>query len=239
MTSSRVRIQRVPNDVRETAWRFLVGAGVGAIVGLVVGGIGGRVVMLVLRLASDESLQGVSTDDGFGIGRITAATFFLLLVTAGLGAVSGVVYVALRTTLPRRGRAALLGVVAALYFGADVIKPDGLDFTALDPKGFAVASFALLPGLAAFTIAVVVERLLVVEPWSRRSLTVVLALGALVLNVVLVAVAAVVGVAVALRRSRSVAGPLIAVARVVIPLALAALSVRSGIELWRDANEIL
>ncbi len=232
-------MRRLPEDVRDVTWRFLVGAGSGAIVGLVIGGIGGRVVMLVLRLSSDESLHGVLTDDSFGIGRVTTATFFLLMVTAGLGGVSGVAYVVLRRTLPRRGRPALLSVVAALYVGADIIKPDGLDFTRLDPKPFAVASFVLLPGLAAFAIAVVVERLLAVEPWSRRWLTVVLALGALPLNVVLVLVGAVAAAAVALRRSRAVAGPLLRVGRVLVPLALFALAVRSGVELWRDANDIL
>ena len=232
-------IQRLPEDVREVTWRFLAGAGAGAIVGLVIGGVGGRVAMLALRLASDDSLHGMQTDDSFGIGRVTTATFFLLVVTAGLGGASGVIYVVLRTALPRRGRAVLLGVVAALYTGADIVKPAGLDFTRLDPKPFAIASFVVLPGLAAFTIAVVVERLLAVEPWSNRWLTVVLTLGALPLNVVLVGVAAIAGVALALRRSRSVAGPLLTVARVVVPLALVALAVRSGVELWRDANAIL
>ena len=49
--------------VREMAWRCLVAIGGGAIVGLVVGGIGGRLVMLVLRLTSDGSVQGVLTDE--------------------------------------------------------------------------------------------------------------------------------------------------------------------------------
>jgi hypothetical protein len=40
--------------------------------------VGGRLAMLLLRLTSDPVLRGVSTDDGFTIGRFSAQTIFLL-----------------------------------------------------------------------------------------------------------------------------------------------------------------
>lgn len=232
-------MRRVPDDVREVAWRFIVGAGAGAIVGVVIGGIGGRLAMLVLRFGSSDALHGLATDDGFTIGLISTATFFLLLVTAGLGAASGVAYVAARRALPTRGRPLLVGVVVALVTGASIVDPRSFDFSALDPKAFAIVAFTVLPGLAAFTIAIVIERLLVIEPWSNRPLAIVLTLAALVLNVVLVVVVAVAGVALGLRRSPVLADRLLSVARIVVPVALVAVAARSGVELCRDANALL
>jgi hypothetical protein len=229
----------ISDDVREVSWRFVVGAGAGAIVGVVMGGIGGRLAMLMLRVGSSDALHGATTDDGFVIGRISTATFFLLIVTGGLGAASGVVYVVIRRALPSRGSPLLLGVVAALVTGADIVDPGSFDFSALDPKAFAIVAFAVLPGLAAVAIAMVVERLLVVEPWSSRLLGIVLSIAALILNIVLVVVAALAGVALGLRRSPALADRVLSVARLVVPLALVAVAVRSGVELWRDANVLI
>ena len=229
----------ISDDVREVAWRFVVGAGAGAIVGVVIGGIAGRLAMLVLRLGSSDALHGATTDDGFVIGRISTATFFLLMVTGGLGAASGVVYVVIRRALPSRGRPLLLGVVAALVTGANIVDPKSFDFSALDPKAFAIVAFTVLPGLAAFTIAIVIERLLVVEPWSSRPLAIVLSIAALVLNIVLVVVAALAGAALGLRRAPVLADRLLSVARIVVPVALVAVAVRSGVDLWRDASALL
>lgn len=195
--------------------------------------------MLLLRLASDDSVLGLESDDGFEIGRISTETGFLLMVGAGLGGATGVAYVVLRSALPTRARAAVWGVVAALLTGSVIVNTDGVDFALLDPKPFAIASFVLLPDLAAFTIAVVVERLLAVEPWSKRWLTVVLALGALFMNVVLVAVAAVAGAAVVLRRVPALARAVLVIGRVAVSVAFVVLAVRSGVYLWRDATEIL
>lgn len=226
-------------DAREVAWRFLVGAGVGALVGLVLGGIGGRLVMLVLRLASDDIVLGIESDDGFEIGRFSTSTVFLLQVAAGLGGATGVMYVVLRSALPGRGRAVVWGLAAALLLGADIVDTDGIDFTALDPKPLAVASFVLLPGLAAFLIAVLVERALTLEPWSRRWLAAALVLGALALNVALAAVAIAALAALGLRRVPALARPVLAVARVAVPVLLLAVSVRGGLDLYRDAAAIL
>ena len=61
--------------LRQTAWWILVGTAAGAIAGLLIGGIGGRLAMLLLRLTSDEIVLGLTSDDGFEIGVVTATRF--------------------------------------------------------------------------------------------------------------------------------------------------------------------
>ena len=229
----------IPEDVRTVVWRLLTATGAGAIVGVIVGGIGGRLAMFVLRLTSDETVLGLTTDDGFEIGTFTTATLFLLTVTAGLGGATGAAYFVVRGVLPQRGRSLLWAIVVGLFTGADLLKPRSLDFTLLEPKSFAVASFILLPGVAALLIALTIERLLVLEPWSSRSLTIVLALAAVPLIPVLPALLLLFGAALLLRRRPQMNGAVLAVGRVAVPLVLSALAVRSGVELWRDADEIL
>jgi hypothetical protein len=234
-----VSAEQPARDLRELAWRCLVAIGAGAITGAVVGGIGGRLVMLVIRLQSDGSVRGLVTDDGFTIGQFSTATMFLMTVAAGLGAASGMFYLLLRRALPRRGRALGWGVVLGLFTGADILEPANFDFVALDSKPFIVASFVLLPMVAALVIAIVIERLLTVEPWSRRGLTVVLVLGALPLVPVLPVFLVVAGAALAVRRAPRVADGLQRLLRVAVPIGLSLFAVRSAVELWSDATGIL
>jgi hypothetical protein len=231
--------EAISQDVRPVAWRLLAATGAGALVGATVGGIGGRLAMFALRLTSDDRVLGTITDDGFEIGRFTTATLFLLTVTAGLGAATGATYFVVRETLPQRGRTLLWATVVGLLTGADLLKPDSLDFTVLEPRSFAVASFVLLPTVAAFLIAFTIERLLVLEPWSDRPLTVVLVLGALPLIPVLPGLLLLFGAALLFRRRPRIHATTLALARFAVPLLLIALAVRSGVELWHDAREIL
>jgi hypothetical protein len=204
-----------------------------------VGGIGGRLVMLVIRLQSDGAVRGLVTDDGFTIGRFTTATAFLLTVTAGLGAATGIAYLLLRRALPRRGRALGWGLVVGLVTGADILKPGSFDFAALDSKPFIVASFALLPLIAAYGIALAIERLLEVEPWSRRELTAALGLGALPLLPALPIFAILATFVWGARRLSHLTGRLHRPMRIGVPLTLSLVAANSGIELWLDALEIL
>lgn len=226
-------------DARLAAWRILLATGGGAIVGLLVGGVGGRLVMLALRIGSNGSVRGLDTDDGFEIGQFTSATILLLTVTAGLGGVTGVVYLAARNGLPRRGRALIAGAFAAIVSGASILDPYSLDFTILDPKPFAVASFILLPGVAAFIIAVTTERLLSGEPWSRRGLTILLGLTSLPLVPVSPLLVLAGGVAFTFRRAPKLAVAARLFARVAVPVAVVLIAGWSSIELWHDVNAIL
>ena len=150
---------------RRLLWGYLVGAAAGAVAGLA-GGAGGRIAMLVLRLANPE-VAGATSDDGFEMGQITPATFGLLAGTAAIGAVSGAFYVLLRSSMPARFRAALWSCFAAAAGGAAFVHEGGSDF-GLDPVWFGIASFVLLPGLAALAVVVLVERWITCEGPSRR-----------------------------------------------------------------------
>ena len=125
--------------------------------------------MFVLRVTSDPSLHGVKTDDGFIIGRFSQESLFLLLATAALGVLGGILYLGVRTWLPERQRAALAGVFGGIVGGALVISPDGLDFTRLDPLPLAVAMFVALPALYGVTMSLFVERLLREDSRFNRS----------------------------------------------------------------------
>src|SRR5712691_6826130 len=102
----------------------------GFVMGALVGGIGGMLAMLV---TSESSLHGLKTDDGFIIGRFSGDSLFLLIFASVLGVLGEILYLAVRSWLPERHRAALAGVFGGVAGGALFIRPNGLDFTRLDP----------------------------------------------------------------------------------------------------------
>lgn len=221
------------------AWSYLVGAAAGALAGLIVGGVGGRGVMLVLRLTSPGDVVGLESDDGFVIGVVSADTFQLLLATAVAGAVNGALYVALRSSIPPRARAALWTLFAAAVGGANVVHEDGVDFQLLEPRWFSIASFVLLLAVAALVVAVLVERWLAVErPSGRLSALVVVA--ALLGTFGLVVAGVLCAASLAFRRlAPAVRSPLAAAGRVAVPLLLVALAAGGAVDLVRTAAAIL
>ena len=98
-------------DLLASARRVSAGVVGGLATGALIGGVGGRLAMFVLRVTSDPSLHGLKTDDGFTIGRFSGETLFLVLATAALGVLGGLLYLAVRPWLPERWRAALAGHV--------------------------------------------------------------------------------------------------------------------------------
>jgi hypothetical protein len=138
--------------------RVSIGVSTGTVAGLVIGGVGGRLAMFVLRLTSSPSLHGVETDDGFTIGEFSMATIFLLLLTAAIGVLAGLVYLVIRSWLPGRWRPWLFGAFGGLVGGALLIQPDGLDFTLLEPLPLAIAFFIAIPAGCGFAISASVER---------------------------------------------------------------------------------
>ncbi len=132
----------------------------GFIAGLTIGGVGGRLAMFVLRLTSDPNLRGLETDDGFTIGVFSSATLFLLVFTALEGMVGGILYLAVRSWLPRRARPWVFGVITAVVGGALIMRPNGIDFTLLEPLGLAVAMFIALPAAYGVAVSLLAERLL-------------------------------------------------------------------------------
>src|SRR4029079_17875202 len=105
------------DDARAVAWWVLLGAGSGAIAGALVGGVGGRLAMLLLRLTSPDHVVGMTSDDGFEIGVVSADTLQLVLAMALLGGINGIVYATLRSAIPRRLRLVLWTVFAAALGG--------------------------------------------------------------------------------------------------------------------------
>lgn len=152
------------------AWARRVGAAVaaGMLAGLVVGGIGGRIAMFILRVTSSSRVNGIESDDGFRIGQISGATFFLLLITTALGAIGGLIYLFGRQWVPARWRIAVSGTSFGVVLAAGVIKPDGVDFTLLSPLWLAVVLFVLISVAFGLVVSLLVERLLARE--ARQGL---------------------------------------------------------------------
>jgi hypothetical protein len=146
-------------DMRTAGQRIFAGGLGGLVCGFLVGGLGGRLAMFFLRLTSGPEVIGIVSDDGFTIGSFTGSTMFLLAITSMTGAMLGVVYVALRQTLPARYRALVIGAVLSLVVGAAIVEPEGVDFTVLRPRWLAIVLFVLLPGVFGFALSKVVDAL--------------------------------------------------------------------------------
>src|SRR4051812_27077656 len=165
--------------VREVAWRILVGLAAGALAGLAVGGVGGRLAMLLLRLTSPDSVIGLTSDDGFEIGRFTGDTLDLVGGMTMLGAINGVLYAVFRRAIPARLRLPSWVCLAALVGGSLFVHDDGVDFTVLEPAILAIALFVALPGIAAALVVLLAERWSAATPWGDRRLTALLIVASL------------------------------------------------------------
>ena len=139
-----------------------VGGLAGAIAGFIWGGVGGRVAMRIVFLTSDDRVRGLTSDDGFEIGTISAATVFLLIATAILGTVVGLAYGFLRMFLagPKWIVAIAMGVAAGAVGGAMIVHSDGIDFHILGPLWLTVGLFVLIPAAWGVTVVLLTDRLL-------------------------------------------------------------------------------
>jgi len=156
-------------DLRGPGATLGAGVSAGFLAGVLIGGVGGRLAMLALRLTSDPSLHGVSTDDGFTIGRVSLETLFLLGVTAGLGIVGGLFYLVVRRWIPPPWRIPLMTLFFALVGGAGIIGPSDVDFTRLSPLALAVAFFVAIPAAYGAMMPWIAERLLREDSILRRG----------------------------------------------------------------------
>ena len=92
--------------------------------------------MRIVLLTSDDRVRGLTADDGFEIGVISAATIFLLIFTSILGAIAGLFYGLIRMLLkgPRWLIAIAVAVTAAAGAGGGlIVHADGIDFRLLEP----------------------------------------------------------------------------------------------------------
>lgn len=155
------RSATLPDVVAGTLVSVGVAALSGAVAGFLWGGIGGRIAMRILFLTSDSAVRGLTSDDGFTIGRISAASIFLLVAMTILGAILGAGYGVIRMLLrsPTWVNAAGVAIALGAGAGAVIVSPDGIDFRVLEPLWLAVALFVFLPAAWGATVAALTERL--------------------------------------------------------------------------------
>jgi len=152
----------------------------GALLGLLVGGVGGRFAMMLLARLNPEA-TGVTSDDGFAMGRLSLETVDLLMTTTLLGVLGGGIYFVLRGLMigPPWFRVLSISVGPAVVVGSVLVHVDGVDFT-LEPIWLAIAMFVVIPGVYAALLMVLAERW--VRPGSRfRTANVWLTLAPLLL----------------------------------------------------------
>jgi hypothetical protein len=150
--------------------RVLVVAGVTA--GVVVAGLGGRLAMFALRLSSPDDVRGVTSDDGFTVGRFTVGgTYGLLLIGAAVGVIGAATYrwVAPWLIGPWWARRLTTALAAAAVVGSMLVHADGVDFTLLRPTWFAVGLFVALPAVFAVVVGVGVDRVARPSSWTVRG----------------------------------------------------------------------
>ena len=134
---------------------------IGAATGAVVGGLGGRLAMRILFLTSDASVRGLTSDDGFEIGRFTLAdTVGLLVLTAALGVIAALLYLVARPFVIPLGPAVtpVMAVFYGVVGGALMVRTDGVDFTRLEPAPLAIAMFVALCACFGAVVAHFVNR---------------------------------------------------------------------------------
>jgi len=173
-------------DLLDAARKLSATMMAGFVTGLLVGGIGSRLAMLILRLTSGPGVQGLESDDGFIIGRISPDSFFLI----GLGVVSGLmtalIYVTIRAWFPERLRGPMMAVLLGIVGGSLIVHPDGVDFVVLEPRWLAIALFVVVPAAQGWLTGILVERFLreesrfkKVPAWLALIPILVLAIGGL------------------------------------------------------------
>lgn len=149
----------VAAEVGQRLW-VLVVAGIST--GVVVAGAGSRLAMLLLRQTSPDGVRGVTSDDGFEIGRFTlSGTYNLLLLGAAVGVIGAAAYRAVAPWLlgPVWLRRCTVAAASGAVVGSMLVHDDGIDFHFLKPLWLAVGLFVTLPAVFGAAIAVVVDRL--------------------------------------------------------------------------------
>jgi hypothetical protein len=150
--------------------RVITVAGIGA--GVLLVGVGGRLAMFILRLTSPVGVIGVTSDDGFVIGRFTlSGTYNLLVLGAGVGIIGAAAYTMVSPWLlgPLWFRRFTTGAASAAVGGSMLLHADGVDFTLLGPTWLAITLFVALPGLFGLLIGPVVDRVAGPGFWTARG----------------------------------------------------------------------
>jgi len=142
-------------QARESSVIRLVSATIviGALAGAVIGGIGGRIAMRVLFVTTGDHVQGLTSDDGFEIGRFTVGgTLALLFVTALIGVLAALCYLVAHPFVAPIGVAALpvMAVFYGIIGGALMVHRGGVDFRGTSWRLFESGALGVMSGLFAF-----------------------------------------------------------------------------------------
>lgn len=149
---------------RSAGWlrTIFTGAMAGFITGFFVLGGGGRIIMRIIAMMSEEGAQGGTTENLFTVGEFTLGGTFNLMLQGGFAGIgAGLVYVAIRRYLPFSGwrqwlaAAAIIGMAAG---SAALDNGDNPDYQKFGIFGVNVCLFTLLPVLFGFVIGPVWTR---------------------------------------------------------------------------------
>lgn len=126
----------------------------GIVAGWLVAGFGGRLLMRLVAVTSDESAQGRLTEADEVVGRVTGDGTAFLVIFGGLfvGIVGALAFSTFRRFLPSQSWTAGLivaGVIGGLLARpVDLLNPDSIDFEILGPRWFAAGlGVGLIGGL--------------------------------------------------------------------------------------------
>jgi hypothetical protein len=156
----------------EVVERLRVLSVAGIAVGVIVAGVGSRLAMFLLRLTSPSEVVGVTSDDGFTIGRVTlGGSYGLLALGAAVGIIGAAAYRAVAPWLigPQWFRRFTVAAASGAVVGSMLVHADGIDFVLLKPTWFAIALFVALPALFGLAMSVVVDRVASPDSATRRG----------------------------------------------------------------------
>lgn len=158
-------VRAAPGDVARPPVVRLARSGVvlaaaGVLAGVLAAGAGGRLVMRILALTTDET-PGTFTEGGALVGAITLGGTLSFITFVGIlaGLASAVAYALIRPLLPRgRAGGVALGAILLVVVGprVDPLRGDNVDFALLGPDWLAVLLFvalALFQGLLVVALA--------------------------------------------------------------------------------------
>jgi hypothetical protein len=138
------------SDEAATSWPVYIGASLvaGVAAGVLAAGAGGRLVMRLLALTSQDA-HGSFTEAGEKIGEITIGGTLGFIFFSGVpaGLLAGALYALIGPLLPRGRLGGVALGVLLLVLAATRIEPlraDSVDFLLLDPAWLAVLGFSLL-----------------------------------------------------------------------------------------------
>lgn len=140
--------------------------------GVLVAGVGSRLAMLLLRVTSPDQVVGITSDDGFTIGRVTVGgTYNLLMLGAAVGIIGAGAYLMVAPWLigPTWFRRLTTGLASAAVVGSMLVHADGIDFTLLKPTWLAIGLFVALPGLFGTLVGSAVDRVSKPDSWTARG----------------------------------------------------------------------